>query len=131
MPGFYEIRIKNVGRTPARFLYGDATQTSAQYPNQLPVPPIYSFPIVVPAQILIAPNRSFKTGGYNVPHLRQGHELSANTLILFGRVVYEDEIIPGIQHETRWCFGYLPVPHGLMSDLKFVRSGPNEYTKHS
>jgi hypothetical protein len=126
---FYQIEIKNYGRTPARFLYGDAAHTYAQYPNQLPVPPPYSAPFIVPTQTLIAPGGSFKIPhGYNIPAM--GSQPNA-MLVIFGRAVYEDTLAPGIEHETRWCWGYVAVSRGLMADFDFVLTGPSEYSKYT
>jgi hypothetical protein len=126
-PHFFRIEITNCGRTPARFLRGDAAYIVTQRPDQLPVPPTYSAPMILPEQLLIAPGTGFPVPhGYSISHLIK--DLNSETLVILGRVVYEDTIIPGVEHETRWCFGYvLTAPYGG----KFILTGPNEYTANT
>jgi hypothetical protein len=132
MRHFYEIKITNFGRTPARFIRGDAAFTITERPDLLSIPPDYSSPIVLPDQLLIAPNKWFLVPhGYNISHIFQGSAIVGKTLVIYGRVLYEDAIIPGIVHETRWCFGYITVARGILADWDFVLTGPNEYTMHT
>jgi hypothetical protein len=131
MPHFYEIQITNYGRTPARFLNGDASYLFAERPDLLSVPPNYSSPFVLPKQLLIAPGKGFPIPhGYNVPHLLQKPAAANKTLVIYGRVLYEDTIIPGVEHETRWCFGYIDVARGQTMGGDFMLTGPNEYTRN-
>src|SRR5882757_1042310 len=48
----YEIKITNFGRTPARFIRGDATHVFTQQPMTLPIPAAYSSPITLPKNLL-------------------------------------------------------------------------------
>jgi hypothetical protein len=153
MPHFYEIQITNCGRTPARFISGDAAYVFVERPDLLPVPPTYSSPFFIPKQVLIAPGKGFPIPpGYNIPHLLEIPEAANKTLVLYGHIIYEDTIIPDVAHETRWCFGYVPatreqktqhlpqVLQNLANEIQipahimggdFVLTGPNDYTKHT
>jgi len=153
MPHFYEIQITNCGRTPARFISGDAAHNFVERPDLLPVPPIYSSPFTIPKQVLIATGKGFPIPhGYSIPHLLDIPEAANKTLIVYGRIIYEDTIIPNLTHETRWCFGYVPATReqitqplpqalqALANEIQipahnmggdFVLTGPNEYTKHT
>ena len=132
MSHHYEIQITNNGRTPARFLRGDAFYTFADRPDSLQIPPNYSSPFVLPKQLLIATGKGFTIPhGYSVANLRQKPEAINKTLVIYGRVLYEDTIIPGIEHETRWCFGYIESARGQLMVGDFVLTGPSEYTKNS
>jgi len=129
---FYEIRIANFGRTPARFIRGDATYVFAQNPTALPVPPTYSSPIILPKNLVIAPDKGFPIPhGYDIPSLLQHAGGPDKTLVIYGRVIYEDTIIPGIEHEVAWCFGYTQSARNGLSQGDFVLTGPSEYTKNT
>jgi len=131
-PNFYEIRIKNSGQTPARFIRGDATYLFIEQPDKLPVPPQYKSPILVPQQLLIASNKGFPIPhGYDVDHLRARSEATGKTFVIYGRIVYNDTITPAIEHETRWCFGYLPDANEVNAGGRFVLTGPSEYTDNT
>jgi hypothetical protein len=132
MPHFYHLRITNYGRTPARFLSGDASHTIVERPDLLPIPPSYPSPIVLPTQLLIAPNKGFLVPhGYSISHLLQMPDAVNKVLVIYGRVLYEDMIVTGVEHETRWCFGYVQTSRGYIAEYEFVQAGPNEYTKNS
>lgn len=125
IPHTYSIQITNYGKSPARFISGDATHIVVERADELATPPMYSSPIVLPAQLLIAPEKGFVIPHpYSVPDLL----VEDKTLVIYGRILYEDTIIPGVHHETRWCFGYIKaVSYGG----DFVLIGPTEYTKYT
>ena len=101
----FELRITNFGRTPP-FIRGDATDVSAQHTETLPIPPKYSSPIILPKNLVVAPNKGFTIPhGYNISHLLKTAGGAEKTVVIYGRVIYEDTIIPGIEHEVAWCFG--------------------------
>jgi hypothetical protein len=126
-PHFYQIKIRNYGRTPARFLSGDASYTVVKSPDSLPGSPAYSSPMVLPAQLLIAPDNGFPVPhGYSISDLIK--DPGSETLIIYGRVLYEDMIVAGSIHETRWCFSYFMTPP---NGGEFRLAGPREYTKNS
>lgn len=153
IPHFYEIQITNCGRTPARFISGDAAYVFVERPDLLPVPPTYTSPFFIPKQVLIAPGKGFPIPpGYNIPHLLDMPQAANKTLVVYGHIIYEDTIIPDVVHETRWCFGYIPatceqitqpLPPALQPLAKeilnsspiargdFVLTGPNDFTKHT
>ncbi len=129
----FELRITNFGRTPARFIQGDATHVFAQHPETLPIPPKYSSPIILPRNLVVAPDKGFPIPhGYNIPHLLKTAGGAEKILVIYGRVIYEDTIIPGIEHEVAWCFGYMYASrNGLTTEDNFVLTGPSEYTKNT
>ena len=132
-PLIYEIQITNFGRTPARFIRGNAIYVFATQPGSLPVPPNYSSPIILPKNLIIAPNKAFTIPhGYNIPHLLSLGGGADKTLVIYGQVSYEDTIIPGVEHEVAWCFGYIYAPrNGVLIKGDFVLTGPSEYTKNT
>lgn len=130
---FYELRITNFGRTPARFIRGDAKYVHTTRPDMLPTPPTYSSPIILPKNLVIAPNRSFSIPhGYDIIHLLDNGGGPDKTLVIYGRVIYEDTLIPGKEHEVAWCFGYIYAPNALgLLEGDFVLTGPSEYTRNN
>jgi hypothetical protein len=129
---FYEIRINNFGRTPARFIRGDATSVFTENPATLPIPPTYSSPIFLPKNLVIAPDKGFPVPhGYHVPKLLQLAGGPDKTLVIYGRIIYEDTIIAGVEHEVAWCFGYVQRPRNGLLQGEFVLIGPSEYTKNT
>lgn len=131
---FYSVKIRNVGRTPARFISGDASYMFAERADQLPLPPNYASPIVLPNQLLIAPSHGFPVPhGYDVSHLLQQPEAPNKTLVIYGRVLYRDTIIPDEIRETRWCFGSVfnaRTTPGI-AEGGFILAGPSEYTDNT
>jgi hypothetical protein len=133
LPHHYSIHISNVGRSPATFLSCDAAYLLVERPDLLPTPPEYSSPMTIPAQTLIANGMGFQIPhGYSIPHLLKAHD-TAVTLVVYGRVLYGNTIVPDQTHETRWCFGYYFLPDASRPLItgQFVLCGPDEYTRHT
>lgn len=133
---FYSLKIRNVGRTPARFISGDASYLFAERADHLPLPPKYESPIVLPNQLLIAPTHGFSVPhGYDVSHLLQQPEAPNKTVVIYGRVLYKDTINLEAVHETRWCFGYVynagDTSPGFIAQGGFILAGPSEYTDNT
>jgi hypothetical protein len=132
MPHLFEVQITNHGRTPAEFIRGDATHAFIELPENLPVPPVYNSPIVIPRQTLIVTDKGFAIPhGYSMVHILARPDAAGKVFVIYGRILYSDTIIPTVEHETRWCFGYVPDAAGLLPSGDFVLTGPDEYTKHS
>ena len=128
----FRFGVYNRGRTPANIVEGSSTYTFAEGTDDLPRLPDYSKPFIMP-------NLSFIVGGDSFPILPHSDpesivENSVNKdmvkqsrlfLIFYGRVVYTDVLTGTTNHETRWCFAYLPHEKG------FVRFGPKEYNGYT
>jgi len=51
-------------------------------------------------------------------------------MVIYGRVIYRDTITPNQEHETQWCFGYIPDAGSPILGGDFISTGPEEYTGH-
>lgn len=139
--GNYEVQITNYGRTPARFIRGDSGYLYTVNPSALISEPVYDSPIRIPTQTLVATDKGFPIPcGYDMRSLDSLSGGADRMLVIYGRIVYEDVIIPGIEHETRWCFSCnLPIWRIVTSagnldqdpKLLFQLAGSGNYTKHT
>jgi hypothetical protein len=133
--GSYKVTVLNQGRTPAKLIGGDSSHRFTDLPENLPVPPVYDAPFIMPNQTFIVNRDSFSIRPYFVPeqiieqsNMKAWIDESRRFLMFYGRIIYED-IFSGarpypVRHETRWCFAYIP------QTREFRSCGPNEYSGH-
>ena len=68
--------------------------------------------------------------GYEITHLVNTPDAAGKTLVIYGQVIYRDTITPNQEHETQWCFGYIPDAGSPILGGDFISTGPEEYTGH-
>ncbi len=125
----------NEGRTPARLKTIHIDQTSVSSPDQLPIPPRYTGVVAVPENMFVVGNNGFPIGipfdpGFFMKPRREAVENAQEFLMFYGRLTYEDVFTveggDAVEHETRWCYAWVPWEGG-----RFVKSGPGEYNQNT